>query len=146
LKPWMDWAENIPDDIEYEAIMRQSRIEYLKREDLQLLITDKSTGIIIGSTGFHRIDWSIPKVEIGYWISKSHEGQGFVTETVRALETIAFDHLGAQRIEIRCDADNEKSAAIPRRLGYRHEATFQNFRRHHLTNELVAVLVFAKIP
>jgi ribosomal-protein-serine acetyltransferase len=62
-------------------------------------------------------------VEIGYWIREEDSGRGLVTEAVRGAMAIAatvprFDHM-----VIRCDARNERSAAVPRRLGFEHTAT-----------------------
>jgi RimJ/RimL family protein N-acetyltransferase len=63
------------------------------------------------------------RVELGYWLREDATGQGFVTEAARALLTLAaaLDHL--THVEIRCDARNEPSAAIPRRLGFTLETT-----------------------
>ena len=32
--------------------------------------------------GLHRIDWAVPKFEIGYWARTSHAGRGYITEDV----------------------------------------------------------------
>jgi RimJ/RimL family protein N-acetyltransferase len=65
-------------------------------------------------------------VEIGYWIRNQGEGRGFVTEATALIAAFAFDSLHAQRVLIRCDARNLRSAAVPRRLGFVHEATLRN--------------------
>mgnify|MGYP003693639487 CR=1 FL=1 len=79
----------------------------------------RATGTFVGSSGLHRIDWSVPNVEIGYWIRTRFEGRGFVTEATALIAAFAFDTLQAQRVRIRCDAENARSAAVPRRLGLR---------------------------
>jgi RimJ/RimL family protein N-acetyltransferase len=53
--------------------------------------------------------------------------------------------LGANRVEIRCDAKNERSAAVARRGGFPLEGTLRNEDRCPMTNELRDTLVFAKI-
>lgn len=145
LKPWMPWAVNIPSDEDYEIRVREGHLKFLSREDLWLMIWHKADQTIIGGTGLHRIDWDVPKFEIGYWLHVNYTGQGYITETVTALTTFAFDTLAARRVEIRCDAQNERSAAVPRRLGFRHEATLHHDSRHHLTHALRDTLVFAKV-
>ena len=45
------------------------------------------------------------------------------TEAARLLTNLALTKLGAARVEIRCDVLNERSAAVPRRLGYALEDT-----------------------
>ena len=66
------------------------------------------------------------KFEIGYWLDSRLCGQGYMTEAVQGITAFAFTELLARRVEIRCDALNEKSQAIPMRLGYWHEGTLRN--------------------
>lgn len=146
LRPWMPWAMGpVPSEEEYEARLRQGQLKFLSREDLWMMPLLKETGTIIGGCGLHRIDWNVPKFEIGYWVRSSFARKGYITEAAAGLTDFAFETLGAKRVEIRCDARNERSAAIPRRLGFDHEATLRHHDRHHLTNELRDTLVFAKV-
>ena len=48
-----------------------------------------------------------------------------MTEAVGALTRVGFEIDRLERIEIHCDPENARSAAIPRRLGYTHEATLR---------------------
>ena len=105
----------------------------------------KGSKTIIGGTGLHRINWNVPRFEIGYWVRTSYARQGYITEAVSGLTDFAFDTLGAKRVEIRCDALNERSAAIPRRLGFTLEATLRHEDRDHVTNNLRDTMIFAKI-
>ena len=58
------------------------------------------------------------RIEIGYWIRKDMTGRGFVTEAVRVvLEMVAEDPRFACA-EIRCDARNAPSSAVPARLDF----------------------------
>lgn len=144
LKEWMPWAMEIPSEEEYEVKVRQGQLRFLGREDLWLMLLLKDTNTIIGGSGLHRIDWSVPRFEIGYWVHTAYARQGYITEAVAGITAFAFQQLGANRVEIRCDAQNERSAAIPRRLGFVHEATLINESRHHLTNALRDMMIFAK--
>jgi RimJ/RimL family protein N-acetyltransferase len=58
-------------------------------------------------------------VEIGYWLAVNHTGRGLATRAADALTRVAFDVLGVDRIEIRCDRRNAASVRVPERLGYR---------------------------
>jgi RimJ/RimL family protein N-acetyltransferase len=60
-------------------------------------------------------------IEIGYWLSVMHTGNGLATEAAAALTRLAFAAPGIDRVEIRCDPRNAGSARVPRRLGYRVE-------------------------
>jgi ribosomal-protein-serine acetyltransferase len=90
----------------------------------------------------HRINWSTPSFEIGYWLRASAHGQGFCAEATRLLAVAAFETLGAARVEVRCDSANVKSANVPRRLGFNHEATLVCERRNS-EGELSDALIFA---
>lgn len=145
LRPWMPWAVDYPSDPEAQEVrVREGQLKFLAREDLWMLPLLKGTDTIIGGCGLHRINWTVPKFEIGYWVRTTYARQGFITEAAAGLTDFAFNTLGAKRVEIRCDALNERSAAIPQRLGFLLEATLRHDDRHHLTDELRDTLVFAK--
>ena len=79
---------------------------------------------VVGGTGLHtrRGDDAF---EIGYWIRASRAGEGLATEATAALTRVGFELCHVDRIEIRCDPKNERSRAIPRKLGYLEEATLR---------------------
>lgn len=91
----------------------------------------KGSKTYIGGGGLHRINWDVPKFEIGYWVRSSYGRQGFITEAVNGITHFAFNTLGARRVEIRCDSLNGRSAAVARRAGYELEAMLRHHDRHH---------------
>ena len=145
LKQWLPWAVNVPDAEEYEVNIRKGNVRWLLREDLWMMIFLKGTNTLIGGSGLHRINWDVPKFEIGYWAHTAYTGKGYMTEAAEAITAFAFDTLNAARVEIRCDEANMRSISIPRRLGFVHEGTIRNDERHHLTNELRNTMLFAQI-
>jgi len=129
LRPWMPWAQAAPSAEDTEALLRRKAAQWLAREDLMLTLWRKADGLFVGASGLHRIDWKARSFEIGYWIRTSLSGQGYMTEAVRGITQFAFTYLGAQRIEIRCDARNTRSAAVAERAGYTLEARLQRQAR-----------------
>ncbi len=83
---------------------------------------DGQEGELVGGTGLHRIDWSLRRFEIGYWRKTGCEGRGIVTEATRAMARLAFDPLGARRVELRMDDNNERSWKVAERAGFTLEA------------------------
>lgn len=144
LVPWMPWAVEVASERDYEIRVRKGRLKYLAREDLWMILLLKDTETVIGSSGMHRIDWSVPKFEIGYWARTSYSGQGYITEAVNGITSFAFDKLGAQRLEIRCDVKNTRSAAVARRAGFTLEGTLRNDVRDHF-GQLRDTYVFARL-
>jgi RimJ/RimL family protein N-acetyltransferase len=58
------------------------------------------------------------RVELGYWLRADATGRGFVTEGAHAMLAAAAALPHVSCVEVRCDARNAPSAAIPRRLGF----------------------------
>ncbi len=142
LEPWMPWAKNSTLDSTEEST-RMAVSKFISREDLRYHFHDKISGEFLVGSGLHRIDWDIPKFEIGYWCRSSKVGNGFVSEGVNALTNMAFKQLGAARVEIRCAEENEKSVAVAKRLGFSYEGTLVNNLRNP-RGELINTMVFAK--
>ncbi|HEX5138046.1 MAG TPA: GNAT family protein [Planctomycetota bacterium] len=146
LHRWMDWAKDLPTLEECERVARERQVaragDVIREIPFGLFL--KGTATLVGRSDIHNIDWSVPRCEIGYWVRSRFARQGYVTEAVAAITTYAFDVLGARRVEIRCDVRNARSAGVPRRLGFVHEATLKDDRRHPRTGELSDTLVFAK--
>jgi RimJ/RimL family protein N-acetyltransferase len=126
LRPWMPWAQDIPTIEESEISIRRSRLEFLDRTDLRLLLILKESGHLIGSSGLHRMDWQARKFEIGYWVRTSYGNQGYITEAVEAITNYAIHELQANRIEIRCNSRNIRSARVAERQGFTLEGILRN--------------------
>lgn len=145
LKQWMPWAVTVETEEAFEARVREGQLKFLAREDLWMMLLLKGSDTIVGGSGLHRIDWTVPKFEIGYWVRSPYSGQGLITEAVSGLTDFAFNVLGAKRVEIRCDQENMRSVAVAKRLNFDLEATIRNDDRHHLTGNLRNTLLFSKV-
>lgn len=121
LLPWMLWARELPPVDELLArIVEWQRLCWLGRDVVYGVFSPE--GKVIGGTGFHdRVGEGAR--EIGYWVDRDHGGQGYVTDWCAALVRVAFEVLELDRLEIHCDPENVRSAAVAQRLGFRHEAT-----------------------
>ncbi len=144
LKAWMPWVNEHNNPDFSRDYVRRMQAKWLLREDLPMGIWRRDDGRLLGATGLHRIDWTIPSMEIGYWLRADAERAGYASESVRLLVQFAFELLRAERIEIRCDASNLRSAGVPRRNGFVHEATLRHARRN-VQNDLGDTPVFALV-
>ncbi len=144
LRPWMPWATE-PPTVEFEmARLRQAIARWIARQDLLLHVMLKGTTTFVVGSGLHRIDWESGKFEIGYWCRTQYMGRGYVKEAVNGITDFAFKHLHAHRVEIRCDADNLRSAAVARRCGF----WLEGILRHDslsVAGELRSTMVFSKL-
>lgn len=131
LNRWMEWALEMPELAATRAFCAESTRQYAEGSACSMLITDTVSGALLGASGYARVDWQVPSFEIGYWCRTACTGRGYVTETVAALTRHAFTSLGARRVEIRMDDRNERSAAVPERLGFELEGVLRHHVRDH---------------
>ncbi|MDQ0219066.1 N-acetyltransferase [Peribacillus cavernae] len=145
LKKWLPFANQDSTEEETEAGVRKSYAKFIERENFRLHIYRKEDDILVGSTGLHRIDWGLPKFEIGYWVDTRYSKKGYITEAVETLTEFAFDYYEAKRVEIRCDPANENSRRIPEKLGFTLEGVLQNSSMSADGNDIRNTCVFAKV-
>jgi RimJ/RimL family protein N-acetyltransferase len=129
LQPWMPWAQEIPSVEQSEIFARESAARFARREDLPMLLFERSSGELLGASGLHRIDWSVPAFEVGYWCRTSRTGRGYISEAVRGICKMAFTSLSARRFEARMDDTNERSWRIAERLGFTLEGILRQDTR-----------------
>ena len=120
---FMPWAVHEPEPVEAKAeLIKIFRDKFERAEDFTFGVFPGDESHALGGCGLHtRIGEA--GFEIGYWIHKDFIGQGFATELSAALTRVGFELYKAQRLEIHCAVQNFASAAVPRKLGYVHEAT-----------------------
>ena len=103
-------VENCKTDIQ-EALEKFS-----KGEAFQLGIW--LDGALVGALGARDISSLFRSAEIGYWLAESYQGRGVMTRVCAHICTYLFEERALNRIEIRCSETNERSRAIPERLGF----------------------------
>jgi RimJ/RimL family protein N-acetyltransferase len=112
-----------------ESFCRNAQANFLTRKDLPFLLFEKASGELVGACGLHRMVWTTPKAEVGYWVRTSKSGRGFVSEAVTALCAYAFEHLHAVRVELVTDEENEASRRVAHRCQFELEGVLRNERR-----------------
>ena len=126
LKPWMPWAHEEPKTKEERVdLMRTYRGRFDLGEDFIYGIFNEDESEVVGGTGLHARQGKHVR-EIGYWIHADLAGKGLATEAAAALTKVAFEINLVQRVEIRCDPRNERSAAIPKKLGFIAEGVLRS--------------------
>lgn len=145
VRPWLPFADHHQTVDESRDWILHCMARWLLREDMGTSLWDAETGRFVGGSGLHPRDWDARVFEIGYWVRASAEGKGYVSEAVRLLTDYAFDRLAANRVFIRCDARNTRSAAVARRLGFVEEARLRNAEPAN-DGGLRDMLVFSLIP
>jgi RimJ/RimL family protein N-acetyltransferase len=121
LHPWMPWCADPPDPAGQAEFTAGQEREWAEGVSMNLGIFRVGPAAgqrLLGLIGVH--DRLGPgALEIGYWLRTSETGRGVMTRAARELTAQVLRLDGLTRAEIHCDEANLRSAAIPRRLGYR---------------------------
>ena len=118
LRPWMPWAQEEPTVERLVALLAEGDGAFEAGTEWQFVMVEADGERVVGATGLH-LRHGPGTVEIGYWVRSDATHQGFATMASRALTTAVFSHLDdIDEVEIRMDAANRRSAAVPSRLGF----------------------------
>jgi RimJ/RimL family protein N-acetyltransferase len=139
LQPWMPWANASAATVDAQAA-RIAEVEsgWERGTDFVYLLVREGAGpagsaatsrggdgghgpagdAVLGMIGLHR-RIGPRAVEIGYWTHVDHSGRGYMTAAAKAITDVAEALEDVDRVEIHTDEANQRSAAIPRKLGYR---------------------------
>ena len=97
------------------------------------------------SGGIHYFDFKkdTKSVEIGYWLIKSSEGNGYISDALKLLENELFKKVN--RITLGLNTDNVRSSNVATRNGYRLEGHFLQDHFNTNTKKIVDSLWYAKL-
>lgn len=118
---WLPWVQ-FHDDI--TASMRFTEacaLDWDQGRAFRFVVRDREKGTMVGVVGLENAIHMHRSCELGYWLSTSATGKGFMTEASRALLDHAFTRAGAHRVRIAAATDNHRSLAVIARLGFRFE-------------------------
>ncbi|WP_236683685.1 GNAT family N-acetyltransferase [Demequina flava] len=122
LRRYMEWIQFEPQSIEQRRALIDTLNSQADAGEDYTLGMFLHSGEFIGGTGYH-VRAHPDRLELGYWIDRAQEGRGLVTEAAVALTLVALNLAGADIVDVAHAPSNERSASIPRRLGFvRQEA------------------------
>jgi ribosomal-protein-serine acetyltransferase len=141
LGEWLPWVDETRTETDSARFISDAAEERQRRRSLVL-------GIFIGpaltgTIGLHYIEWFDRSAELGYWISRGREGQGWATRAARAVLGFAFMQGGLNRVVIRCAIGNDRSRRVAERLGFQREGVLREahyVRGRYLDQHLFALL------
>jgi RimJ/RimL family protein N-acetyltransferase len=100
--------------------------ERLEREEALVLAVETAEGVHIGNIGLHSINWKDRHAELGIAIGeKAFWGQGYGTDAVRTLLSLAFHEMNLHRVFLRVDADNVRGIRCYEKAGFQREGVFR---------------------
>jgi len=122
LRHWMPWVDGTTSADDTRGYLRTVGQKFAEGRQYGFTVLAREEPV--GSIDV-RIADDADEVEIGYWLTEDAQGRGLMTRATGALVRFAFEDLGKQRVVILCAVDNERSQAIPRRLGFTLEGTLR---------------------
>lgn len=124
LKRWIPWLNETQTLEQTAHFIEQGLLQFYSNRSFQAGIWYK--GILVGSAGFHPIDWRHHRTSLGYWLGEIYQGRGIISRSLVTLIDHTFTELKLNRIEVRCATQNVKSQAIPQKLGFTQEGTLRS--------------------
>lgn len=96
---------------------------------LELAVTLKESGVLLGAVGLLSISREHLHAEIGYWVGLPHWGRGYCTEAARAVVQYAFGPMGLHRVTGHHLSRNPASGRVMERIGMTHEGRLRQHVR-----------------
>ncbi|HTP13009.1 MAG TPA: GNAT family protein [Bacteroidota bacterium] len=119
LRQWLPWLDTSKSPVDTLNFIRTTLDQFANNDGFAAGIWYENA--VVGTIGFHRVDWLNRSVEIGYWLSADCQGKGIVTRSCIAFIEYAFSEWHLHRVQIRCAVGNARSCKIPERLGFVQE-------------------------
>ncbi len=121
LRQWpesLPWAQNEQSPRLSEDYCQTCYAAWVMRVTWPMLMIDKASDQFAGTVGFHHIDWTNQRWELGYWCRLAFQGQGRMTEAVKALTDAATKACPGMQLTSRVDERNKPSIKVLERAGY----------------------------
>jgi RimJ/RimL family protein N-acetyltransferase len=124
-----------------EVFIRQKLSEWMLQNEYCFGIWTPDEEQLIGFIRLFRIEWNIPRAELGYFLDKKYAGQGLMTEAVQTISQFAFQHLDILKLQIYTSLKNVASQKVALKAGFEAEALLQSHFRQG-DGKIIDVKVF----
>jgi RimJ/RimL family protein N-acetyltransferase len=121
---------SIQSEEDAERVVRELAASWESRKSFCLGAFDKKNDEFIAQVYIGPVDWSLPEFEVGYFVDKGHEGQGYVTEAVQGALRFIFEKMDAWRVRLECDDTNTRSYRVAERCGMTREGHIRENKKH----------------
>ena len=122
-------ALSIHNEDEAELVVRDLALEWSARKHMFLGAFAKDNDDFVAQIYIGAVNTDVDAYRIGYFADVDHEGQGYVTEAVRAALAFIFEQLQGRRVGIECDDSNQRSIRVAQRCGFVPEGHIREDKR-----------------
>jgi RimJ/RimL family protein N-acetyltransferase len=117
---WVPFGMDRPTSVEGER--RWIAEQVARKDEVNLLVIEKSSGRPLGLVGLRNIDGVNGSARLAVLIGeRSDRGEGLGTEAVRLLLAYGFDYLGLRRVNLAVLEGNEPALRVYGKLGFVEE-------------------------
>jgi ribosomal-protein-serine acetyltransferase len=119
LRQWFGWLDDDKSVSDIEKYIIDSNKRFSENEGIDLAIWENMQ--MVGGIGIFPIDTANKKTSIAYWLAEDFQGKGIMTDSIKVVIEYVFEKMNLNRIEVTCAIGNEKSSALPKKLGFTYE-------------------------
>jgi ribosomal-protein-serine acetyltransferase len=123
-------ALSIHSEADAEILVRELIAQWVGRKSFFLGAFDKTTREFVAQIYVGPVNWELPEFEMGFFVDKDQEGQGYITEAATSTVNFVFEHLKAWRIRMECDDTNERSIKVAERCGFVREGHIRQNKKN----------------
>lgn len=116
LREWLPWVDSTKECRDTQSFISRAQEQQKMEAGCHWGIWYK--GRLTGVLGAHRIDRENKKAQLGYWLAEEFQKQGLMHRSCTAVLNYLFQEMSLNRVGIACAEGNDKSHAIPIRLGF----------------------------
>ncbi len=127
-----------PDNLDFIFPMRATRSEsdyllvhgFLKNPLGVWAVEEKSVGKLIGAIKFDKLDPVERWAELGYFVKKEFQGQGFATEMLKTIAFLSFQEFGLKKLCLVTHEENKASQRVAEKSGFKVKRRYKGSDRY----------------
>jgi RimJ/RimL family protein N-acetyltransferase len=124
-----------------EFFVRERLADWLMQREYCFGIWHNKDAKLIGMIRIFRIDWRIPRAEVGFFIDEGYSQQGLMTESLKVVLQFVFQQLKVEKLQLMTSMENIPSQRLARKVSFRREGDLRaNFRKG--SGELIDTMLF----
>lgn len=123
-------AANVASEEAAEVLVGELEVAWKEHNCFFIGAFEKENGDFVAQIFVGPVDWNLPEFQIGYFADIDHQGQGFVTEGVKAVLATLFGKMNAHRVRLQCDETNLRSIRVAERCGMTREGYLRENRHN----------------
>lgn len=125
---WRYFISAVTDDASFEAFFDAMLADQASGRRVVFHITDLASGRTAGSMSYGNLAQADGRLEIGWsWLGREFQGTGVNRHAKALLLENAFGRLGAERVEFKTDARNQRARRGLLGIGATEEGTLRSY-------------------